>query len=119
MCAIDKKCRGVRNTRNFGIYRNPFAAMKYGAGDATFMIFSDIQDPPEYLPEMVKNWENGHKVVVGVRPNQYYGFFINIMRKVYYWLISKLSGDRQIVGANGFGLYDKSFVDILHNIEDV
>jgi len=119
VCELDKKCRGVRNVKNFGIYRNPFAAMMYGTGDVTFMIFGDIQDPPEYLPEMVRYWEEGYKVVVGVRPNQYYGFFTNILRKVYYWLISKLSNNHQIVGANGFGLYDKSFVDILHKIDDV
>jgi len=119
VCNADKKCRGVRNTRNFGIYRNPFAAMRYGTGDAVFMIYGDLQDPPEYLPEMIQEWESGHKVVMGVRSNQYYNLFFNIMRKAYYGIIGKLSNNRQIAGANGFGVYDASFVKILHEIDDV
>jgi len=119
VCAIDKKCRAVRNVRNFGIYRNPFAAMRYGNGDAVFMIYGDIQDPPEYLPEMVAHWQNGHKVVLGVRQNQYYNAFFTIMRNMYYGIISKLTSNQQIVGASSFGLYDRSFVDILHDIDDV
>ena len=119
ICISDPKVRGVQNSRNFGIYRNQFAAMLYGDGDATFMIYGDIQDPPEILPTMVKLWEEGHQAVVGVRPNQYYNLFFNVMRNIYYGLIKRLSNNRQIVGINGFGLYDKSFVELLREINDV
>jgi glycosyltransferase involved in cell wall biosynthesis len=119
ICESDTKVRGVRNVRNFGIYRNPFAAMQYGRGDATFMIYGDMQDPPENLPQMIKYWEGGHKVVIGVRPNQYYNPFFNLMRKMYYGLVRKLTNNRQLEGANGFGLYDRSFVEILKEIDDM
>ena len=119
LCAVDPKVRGVQNSHNFGIYRNQFASMFYGDGDATIMIYGDMQDPPEMIPSLVKFWEEGNQVVMGVRPKQYYNWFFTIMRKVYYSLITKLSKNRQIEGANGFGLYDKSFVSILEQIDDV
>jgi glycosyltransferase involved in cell wall biosynthesis len=119
ICAEDKKCRGVKNARNFGFYRNCFSTMKYGAGDVTFMIFGDLQDPPERLQEFVKYWEDGYKVVVGQRSNSYNKALIRAGRKAYYKLIAKLSGNRQIEGISGFGLYDKSFIQILNGIEDI
>ncbi len=119
VCKMDKRCKAVRNARNFGFYRNVFAAMRYGTGDATFMLFGDLQDPPEYLPEFVKYWEKGSRVVVGQRGNSYNKPLIRLARKVYYKAITKLSNNTQIEGLSGFGLYDRSFVKILDDIEDI
>jgi glycosyltransferase involved in cell wall biosynthesis len=118
-CASDPKTKGIRNATNFGFYRNVFSCMKYGDGDAVFMIFGDMQDPPEVLPEFVRHWEAGHKVVVGSRSNTYNKMFIAFARKVYYKLVYALSRHKQIDGISGFGLYDRSFVNILHEIDDM
>jgi glycosyltransferase involved in cell wall biosynthesis len=119
VCAADEKCKGIRNLRNFGFYRNVFAAMGYSTGDATFMLFGDIQDPPEYLPEFVRYWEEGSRVVVGQRSNSYSKWFIRVARKWYYKMLAKLSKSNQIEGISGFGLYDISFVKILQGIDDI
>ena len=118
-CASDVKCKGVRNARNFGVIRNLFAAMKYGTGDAVFMVFGDLQDPPEYLPEFIKQWENGSQVVVGQRSNTYNKRLTRFARWLYYRLIKKLSNKQLLEGVNGFGLYDSSFIKILSDIEDI
>jgi glycosyltransferase involved in cell wall biosynthesis len=119
LCAADKRVKGVHNMRNFGFYRNVFMSMKYGDGDAVFMIFGDLQDPPEVLPEFVEHWKEGYKVVVGARSNSYNKYFIRVMRKAYYKIIAKLSNNRQIEGISGFGLYDRKFADILEGIDDI
>jgi glycosyltransferase involved in cell wall biosynthesis len=119
VCATDPKAKGVRNTTNFGFYRNVFSSMKYGDGDAVFMIFGDMQDPPEVLPEFVRRWETGRRVVVGSRSNTYSKRFIAFARKLYYKLVYALSNHKQIEGISGFGLYDRSFVDVLHGIDDM
>jgi glycosyltransferase involved in cell wall biosynthesis len=119
LCAADKRVKGIHNMRNFGFYRNVFMSMKYGDGDATFMIFGDLQDPPEVLPEFVEHWEKGHRVVVGARSNSYDKYFIRVMRKAYYKIITRLSNNRQIEGINGFGIYDRRFVDILRDVDDI
>jgi glycosyltransferase involved in cell wall biosynthesis len=119
VCAADPKTKGIRNATNFGFYRNVFSSMKYGDGDAVFMIFGDMQDPPEILPEFVRRWESGCKVTVGSRSNTYSKKFIAFARKIYYKLVYALSHHRQIEGISGFGLYDRSFVDILHDIDDM
>ena len=118
LCAVDKKVKAVFNARNFGFSRNVFATLQYGSGDATFMLFGDLQDPPELLPEMVKRWEAGSKVVIGQRTKGNENPIMYSMRKVYYKLMELLSDSKQIEHFNGFGLYDKSFIDVLKKRDD-
>ena len=110
--------KAVFNARNFGFTRNVFATLLYGTGDATFMIFGDLQDPPELLPEMVNKWENGNKVVIGQRTKGNESHIMYGMRKLYYKIIGLLSNSPQIEHFNGFGLYDKSFIEVLKQLDD-
>ena len=118
LCKEDKKVKAVFNARNFGFSRNVFATMQYGSGDATFMLFGDLQDPPELLPEMVKRWEAGSKVVIGQRTKGNENPIMYTMRRFYYKLMGMLSDSKQIEHFNGFGLYDRSFIDILKKLDD-
>lgn len=118
LCQEDHKVKGVFNARNFGFNRNVFATMQYGGGDAIFMLFGDLQDPPEVLPQLVKEWEAGHKVVVGQKNKSDESKLMYSLRTVYYNLIGKLSDSKQIQHFNGFGLYDKAFVDVMRQIDD-
>lgn len=118
ICEKDSKVKAIKNAKNFGFTRNVFATLLYGTGDATFMIFGDLQDPPEILPEMVKEWENGHKVVVGQKLHSAESKLMYSLRTIYYKLIGKLSDTKQIQHFNGFGLYDKAFINVMKKIDD-
>ena len=118
LCAEDKHVKAVFNARNFGFNRNVFATMQYGLGDATFLIFGDLQDPPEILPQMVDKWEQGHKVVVGQKTKSEESKLMYSLRTVYYNIIGMLSDSKQIQHFNGFGLYDKTFIDVMRQIDD-
>ncbi len=118
LCAEDKRVKGVFNARNFGFNRNVFECLLYGDGDATFMLFGDLQDPPEMLPEFVREWEAGHKVVVGQKTHSDESKLMYALRSLYYGMIGKLSDSKQIQHFNGFGLYDKAFIDVMRQIDD-
>lgn len=118
LCQEDHKVKAVFNARNFGFNRNVFATMQYGSGDATFMLFGDLQDPPEVLPRFVKEWEAGYKVIVGQKNKSDESRLMYSLRTVYYNLIGKLSDSKQIQHFNGFGLYDRVFIDVMRQIDD-
>lgn len=118
LCALDKHVKGVFNARNFGFNRNVFASLQYGDGDVTFMLFGDLQDPPELLPQMIAEWETGHKVVVGQKTKSKEPWLIYSLRTLYYNVIDRLADSRQIQHFNGYGLYDKAFIDVMRRIED-
>ena len=118
LCSEDKHVKAVFNARNFGFSRNVFASLQYGTGDATFMLFGDLQDPPEILPQMVEKWEQGHKVVIGQKTKSKESHFMYFMRTLYYKFIGALASTRQIEHYNGFGLYDRAFIDVLRQLDD-
>ncbi len=118
LCMDDKRVKGVFNACNFGYTRNVFASLLYGTGDATFMLFGDLQDPPELLPEMVKQWEQGHKVVIGQKTKSEESKVVYFLRTVYYNVIGSFSDVKQIQHFNGFGLYDRDFIKVMSSIDD-
>lgn len=118
LCMQDTHVKAVFNASNFGFSRNVFSSFQEATGDAVFMVFGDLQDPPELLPEFVKKWESGSGVIIGQKAGSEEGFIMRGMRALYYNIISKLSDSRQIKNYNGYGFYDRSFVDILAQIKD-
>ena len=55
------------------------------------MSLSDLQDPPELIPEMVRHWENGIEVVAGARINRQETWALRTCRKIFYRLVHTLS----------------------------
>ena len=82
LCAEDKKVKAVFNARNFGFDRNVFQSYQYATGDCAFMLFGDLQDPPEMLPQFVKKWEEGYKCIVGQRKRSDENHFMYVFRRV-------------------------------------
>jgi len=64
LAKVDKDIKIINTSRNFGVYPCMLAGMKYSSGDAVIYLDSDLQDPPELIPEMVKTWINENVDVV-------------------------------------------------------
>lgn len=67
IAASDKNVKVLSFSRNFGHQNAVTAGLKYVTGDAIVIIDSDLQDPPELIPQMLKLWEDGHEVIYGKR----------------------------------------------------
>lgn len=119
LCSEDRHVRAVFNIANFGFSRNVFSALQEADGDAVFLVFGDLQDPPELLPAFVEKWKSGAKVVIGQKVESDESRIMSFMRRCYYSMIQKLSDKPQIAEFNGFGLYDRKFIDIVRQIDDV
>lgn len=119
VCEKDSRCKGVRNAKNFGFSRNVFACLRdYADGDAVFMLFGDLQDPPENLPAFVEKWESGKKVIVGQKLTSKENRFVYGVRTLFYRIMGRFSAVNQIQHFNGYGLYDREFIDVLRQIDD-
>jgi glycosyltransferase involved in cell wall biosynthesis len=118
LCQKDKKIKAIFNAKNFGHIRSPYYALTQADGDCALLMCADFQDPPELIPSFVHKWEEGYKVVVGVKTKSKTNPFVNFVRNIYYHLIKHLSDVEQIENFTGFGLYDKSFVKVLADLGD-
>ena len=114
----DKRLKLIVNARNFGHIRSPYYGLLQSSGDATILIASDLQDPPEMIPEFIKKWELGFKTVLAVKPESNESLIMFKIRKAYYRLISKISEVQLVQNATGAGLFDKAVINILKDIQD-
>ena len=119
LAATDKNVRVIVNTRNFGHIRSPYHAFLEARGDALMTCVADLQDPPELIPQFVKKWEEGYKVVIGVKQGTGDSWVMSRTRKLYYWLVAKMSSDVELVNNfTGYGLYDREVIEQFRNTEE-
>jgi dolichol-phosphate mannosyltransferase len=118
LASQDLRVKVILNARNFGHIRSPYYGILQSQGDATIYLASDLQDPPEMIPEFIKDWENGYKLVMAIKPVSKSSPVMHALRKAYYRFIDKISEVEIIKDSTGFGLYDKKVLDKLREIND-
>lgn len=116
----DKNFKVILNARNFGHIRSPFYGMLQCTGDAVIYMASDLQDPPDLIPEFIKKWEEGNKIVFAQKNKSEESFIFFMVRKFYYWLLNKAndSGAELLQNCTGFGLYDNEVIEEFRKIDD-
>ena len=118
LAAEDKHIKAIFNAKNFGQFNSPYYGMLQTDGDATMLMAADFQDPPELIEKYVAGWEEGYKIVIGIKAHSTDGSFIYALRCLYYKMIRKFSQVDQIEHFTGFGLYDKAFIEVLRKLDD-
>lgn len=114
----DPRVKVILNARNFGHIRSPYYGILQSKGDATIYLASDLQDPPEMIPELLREWEVGFKLVMAIKPVSKSSPAMHYLRKSYYRFIDRISDVDIIKDSTGFGLYDKVVLDGLRDIAD-
>ena len=118
ICREDKRIKAIFNCRNFGQFNSPYYGMLQCSGDCVISLCADFQDPVDLLPQFVKEWENGYKIVCGIKTASRENPIMRFMRSCYYRIIRKMSSTDQIEHFTGFGLYDRSFIEVLRGLHD-
>jgi len=118
LAAENKRLKVILNARNFGHIRSPYYALLQTTGEAVIGLASDLQDPPEMIPQFLEKWEEGFKAVVGVKKKSEESPVFFFVRRCYYWLVYKLSETKVVQNFTGFGLYDRAIIDFCRKIQD-
>jgi glycosyltransferase involved in cell wall biosynthesis len=119
LAATNKHVKVIVNTRNFGHIRSPFHGFLQARGDAVMSVVADLQDPPELIPRFVAKWEEGYKVVIGIKAGSRESWLMSRTRRFYYRLVGRLSSDVELVqNFTGFGLYDREVLEKFRSTEE-
>lgn len=118
ICARNKNIKAIFNVTNFGQFNSPFYGLCQTTGDCAIAVCCDFQDPVEMIPKFVAEWEKGYKIVSGIKSQSKENRFIYFLRTVYYKMIRKMSDVEMIEHFTGFGLYDKTFIQLLRKLDD-
>ena len=118
LCENNPKIKAIFNAKNFGQFNSPYYGILQTTGDCTIPVCADFQDPIDVIPRLVAKWEEGYKIVCAVKSSSKENPIMYFLRTCYYKLIKKMSSVEQIEHFTGFGLYDKSFVQVLRDLKD-
>ncbi len=118
LCAHDPKIKAIFNVTNFGQFNSPFYGICQTTGDCTISIAADFQEPVNMIPVFVREWEKGYKIVSGIKTSSKESGILYFLRSCYYKIIRSMSSVKLIEHFTGFGLYDRSFVKLLQQLDD-
>jgi len=118
LASKDSRVKVIINTRNFGHIRSPYWGIINTMGAATIYLASDLQDPPELIPQFIQQWKDGYKIILAVKPVTSANPMMHFLRRTYYSLLDKISEVSITKDATGFGLYDKVVLDHIRAIND-
>ncbi len=118
ICSQNKSIKAIFNAKNFGQFNSPYYGMLQSTGDCTIVMCADFQDPVEMIHVFVQEWEKGYKIVSGIKTSSRENPIMRFLRTCYYKTIKKMSNVEQIEHFTGFGLYDKSFIQVMRDLND-
>ena len=111
----DKNVKVISFSRNFGHQAAVTAGLQYVTGDAIVIIDSDLQDPPELIPDMLKLWEDGNDVIYGKRQKRRgESAFKLLTAKLFYKTLNALSETEIPKDTGDFRLVDRRVVDTIN-----
>ena len=118
LCRQNPKIKAIFNARNFGQFNSPYYGMLQVTGDCVIEMVADFQDPVDLIPKYVHAWEEGYKIVIGIKTSSKENPVMYWLRSCYYKMIKKFSDVEQIEHFTGSGLYDRDFIEILRKLDD-
>jgi glycosyltransferase involved in cell wall biosynthesis len=118
-CQKDSRWKYIRFSRNFGAEISLAAGFTYAQGDAMITVYSDLQDPPDKIPEFISKWREGYDVVYGVRTKRPGDpAWRNFCVKIAYRLIRFFSECDLPLDAGDFRLITRRVRDVLVQMDE-
>jgi dolichol-phosphate mannosyltransferase len=115
----DPRFKILQLARNFRMDGGLTAGLNVVDADAVVLMTADLQDPPEFIPEMIRKWEEGYENVYGVVTERRGTGPIRTMNSLlFYWLAGKLTNDRITKNASDFRLVDRKVYEAVRSMDE-
>lgn len=118
ICQRDPHVKAIFNAKNFGQFNSPYYGLTQTSGDCTISLCADFQDPVDMIPKFIEKWEQGYKIVSAVKTKSKENPVMYFLRGCYYKAMKAMSSVEMIEQFTGFGLYDRSFIQVLRDLDD-
>jgi glycosyltransferase involved in cell wall biosynthesis len=118
MCEEDVNVKAIFNARNFGAIRSGIHVVLQTTGEAVIGLACDFQDPPELIDQFIEKWEQGAKIILGVKTSAAERTLFYRIRGIYYRLLASISEAPLVDQSTGFGMFDRVVIEALRKIDD-
>jgi polyisoprenyl-phosphate glycosyltransferase len=114
----DSRVAIIDLSRNFGHQPAIQAGLEYANGDAVIVMDGDLQDPPELIPDLIRSWQSGNKVVVAKRRSRAERGIKGMLFGLFHSMLARLSDMKMETGSGVFGLLDRRAVNDLLKLRE-
>ena len=115
----DPRFKILQLARNFRMDGGLTAGLNVVDADAVVLMTADLQDEPEFIPELIRKWEEGYENCYGVVTERRGTGPIRTMNsKLFYWLAGKLTHDRITKNASDFRLVDRKVYEAVRSMDE-
>ncbi len=123
--AIDEVVRATKNvqvvvlSRNFGEQAAISAGMAHSQGMVVVNMDSDLQDPPELIPQMIASWKAGADIVFTRQVKRHDGPLRSWLASWFYRLLDRVSEQRIVLDSGEFRLMSRRAVNVLLTVPEL
>ena len=109
----------VQLSRNFRMDGGLTAGLDFATGDATVLMSSDLQDPPEFISAFLRKWEEGYENIFGIVTKRSGTSLIRrINSRLFYKIANKLSDGVLPENASDFRLLDRKVYEAVRGMRE-
>ena len=117
--ANDKRITLIDLSRNFGKEIALSAGLHKAAGDAVVVIDADLQDPPELIPELINEWQNGYDVVYAKRTlRKGESFLKKTTAHIFHRILQRVGEVSMPVDTGDFRILSRRAVNALNTFKE-
>jgi glycosyltransferase involved in cell wall biosynthesis len=115
----DERVQPVIFARNFGHQLAVTAGLDYSRGEAVIIMDTDLQDPPEVIPDLIEKWQEGFEVVYAIRAEREGESWFKLFTASLFYRLIKMITDVEIpLDTGDFRLLDRQVVDVLKQMRE-
>ncbi len=115
----DPRIKVINFSRNFGMQAALTAGLDYAGGQAIIVMDTDLQDPPEVVPQLIAKWREGYQLIYAQRAQRAgETWFKKFTASAFYRLIGKITSIQIPVDTGEFRLMDRKVVDAIKQMRE-
>lgn len=115
----DDRVQFIRFSRNCGSHAAVAAGLSFCGGDAAVKMAADLQDPPELIPRLIEKWQEGFKVIWGVRKKRLGETFTTLaLSRAFYFFMNHLTNVKQPPTGADVALIDRVVIEALKKCDE-
>jgi glycosyltransferase involved in cell wall biosynthesis len=118
VCMEFPEVRGVKLSRNFGQHYAISAGLSLARGDWVVVLDCDLQDQPSEIPNLLQKAKEGYDVVLARRALRQDGFFKKISSRMFYGILSWLTGSKHDPAIANFGVYSSKVIKAINSMPE-
>lgn len=117
-CANYPEVTGIRLSRNFGQHYAISAGLTRAKGDWIIVMDCDLQDRPSEIPKLLTEAKKGYDIVLARRAVRQDNWFKRASSRMFYCILSYLTGTEQDPTIANFGIYNKKVIATINALPE-